>query len=216
MFFGFRGVSPSRGFEAAALKHRTRNSGKADQQQTNRMGAKRRKETGKKGSGGKESARISPEKVRMIIEKTIDLAEPLCESLGIELVHVEYQREPGGRILRIYIDRPGGVRLEDCVQVNRELGDLLDVSLEDAGAYRLEVSSPGTDRPLGRPADYDRFKGNEAKIRTVTPLDGQKNFTGTIKGIAEDRVVLDTQKGTVHIPLSQIARARLVDYNGVS
>jgi len=78
-----------------------------------------------------------------------DLAEPLCESEGVELVYVEYQPEAGGMILRLYIDKPEGVTVDDCIYISRQLGDILDVNLENAGAYRLEVSSPGSDRPPG-------------------------------------------------------------------
>ena len=74
------------------------------------------------------------------------LAEPLCKNEGMELVHVEYQREAAGWVLRLYIDQPGGVRLEDCSRVSRQLGDLLDVTVENIGPYNLEVSSPGINR----------------------------------------------------------------------
>ena len=89
-----------------------------------------------------------PENEKVIIGRIEALAEPLCESEGLELVHVEYQREAGGRILRLYIDRSGGVSLDDCVSVSRQLNDLLDVKLEDIGPYTLEVTSPGPERPL--------------------------------------------------------------------
>jgi ribosome maturation factor RimP len=78
-----------------------------------------------------------------VIRQIAKLAEPLCDSEGLELVHIEYQRESGGRILRLYIDRPGGVSIDDCVNVSRQLNDLLDVNFEDIGPYTLEVTSPG-------------------------------------------------------------------------
>ena len=144
------------------------------------------------------------------------LAEPLCHAEGMELVFIEFQAEPGGRILRIYIDQPGGVTLDDCVAISRQLGDLLDVSLETDEPYNLEVSSPGANRPLGKLADYERFKGQEAKIQISEPLDGQKNFKGTLMG-AEDRVItILTNDKTVAIRFDTITKARLINYNGES
>lgn len=145
------------------------------------------------------------------IDEIRDLAEPLCESEGYELVHVEFQAEPGGRILRLYIDKPGGVTLDDCVTVSRQLSDLLDVALEDMGPYSLEVSSPGPERPLGKIEDFSRFQGNRAKIRTVRPIEGQKNFTGVLSGVDRDTVNLTTAEKTVAIPYDLIQKARLAD-----
>ena len=98
-----------------------------------------------------------------IVERVWQLAQPLCASEGVELVHVEYQREQGGRTLRLYLDKPGGVTLDDCAGISRHLGDLLDVSLETAASYRLEVSSPGSKRPLGRLEDFKRFAEDALK-----------------------------------------------------
>jgi ribosome maturation factor RimP len=137
--------------------------------------------------------------------------EPLCESEGFELVHVEFQRETTGRILRLYIDKPGGVTLNDCVYVSRQVSDLLDVTLDDVGAYNLEVSSPGIDRPLGKMSDYDRFKGNTVKIKTARPVNGRKNFTGMLAGITEGMVFLKIAEDTLQIPFENISRARLIN-----
>ncbi len=117
-----------------------------------------------------------------MITQANKLAASLCEAEGVELVHIEYQQETGGRILRLYIDKPGGVTLDDCVIVSRQLGDLLNVKLETEETYRLEVSSPGPDRPLGNALDFEKFKGNVAKIKTHQPVDGQKNFKGVLWG----------------------------------
>lgn len=144
------------------------------------------------------------------------LAEPVCQSAGLELVHVEYQRETGGRILRLYIDKAGGVTLADCAAVSRQLNDLLDVYLPDSGPYSLEVTSPGPDRPLAREKDFERFKGQTARIKTVRPLEGQKNFKGVLLGISAGQVQLKAGDRTVAIALEDIYRARLVNYNGES
>lgn len=157
---------------------------------------------------------ISNKSWQELLAQAKRLAQRLCEAEGMELVHVEFQREAGGRILRLYIDRPGGVTLNDCVNISRQMGDLLDVAIENAGPYNLEVSSPGTDRPLSKGVDYDRFKGNIAKIKTIKPIGGQKNFKGVLSGISGGIVSLLVGDGTVAIPLQEIARARLVDYHG--
>ena len=95
---------------------------------------------------------VSNKSWQEIIAQTKSLAQRLCEAEGMELVHVEFQREAGGRVLRLYIDQPGGVTLNDCVNISRQMGDLLDVNIENMGPYNLEVSSPGTDRPLSKEA----------------------------------------------------------------
>lgn len=160
------------------------------------------------------SRRSGSKKEKDIIKQVETLAEPLCDSEGLELVHVEYQRESAGRILRLYIDRAGGVALDDCVNVSRQLNDLLDVYLDDIGSYNLEVSSPGPERPLSKPQDYERFKGCRAKIRTRQPINDQKNFTGIILGAAADQIKLSLNEKTVVIPYGNISKARLVDVDG--
>jgi len=145
-----------------------------------------------------------------------ELAEPMCEAGGMELVHVEYQRETGGRILRIYIDKPGGVLLDDCVHISRQLSDLLDVYVEDNDSYRLEVSSPGSDRPLGKKLDFERFKGSDVKIKTAQPVDGQRNFSGLLLGLSGGVVNIMIDDKTVAVPFQEIMRARLVNHDGES
>ena len=144
------------------------------------------------------------------------LAEPLCNAEGMELVFAEYQIEPGGRILRLYIDQPGGVTLEDCANISRQLSHLLDVSLKGDEPYNLEVSSPGINRPLGKFADFTRFKGQEAKIQSSQPIDGQKNFKGTLMGTEDNKVTILTNDQTVAIRFDTITKARLINYNGES
>ena len=149
-----------------------------------------------------------------IAAQLMRLAEPLCESEGIELVHVEHQVEQAGRTLRLYIDKPGGVTLDDCAAVSRQLGDILDVNLEAGGSYHLEVSSPGPERPLGKKQDYERFKGKTVKIRTLRPVGGRRNFRGVLMGIAQDVVTVMVNGEKIAIPFSEIARGRLTSNNG--
>ena len=155
-------------------------------------------------------------KDKHVVEEVRRVAESLCSALGMELVFVQYGREAGGRVLRLYIDKPEGINLDDCALVSRELGDMLDVYLEEVGPYRLEVSSPGADRPLGRASDYERFIGQTARIRTTQPINGQKNFKGVLVGLRDGQVHLTCADGEKQISLAQIAIARLVNYNGES
>jgi len=150
-----------------------------------------------------------------VIEKVEHIVEPLCNAEGMELVFVEYQRESSGRILRVYIDKPGGVKLDDCVLISRQMGDLLDVYMEDVGPYNLEVSSPGSDRPIGRMADYERFKGCETRIKTIQSVDGRKNFRGVLMGVSEENIINIMVDGkAVAIPFREIRSARLIQFNG--
>lgn len=150
-----------------------------------------------------------------VVKLVWQLGEPICVSEGMEMVHVEYQRESGGRILRIYIDRPGGVVLDDCAVVSRQLSDILDVHLdENVPPYHLEVSSPGSERPLGRLSDFERFKDFEAKIKLKTPVNGQRNFTGVLDGCTKETVHLRVGTARIDISYQNIAKAKLVNHNG--
>lgn len=100
------------------------------------------------------------------------------------------------------------------MNISRQLGDLLDVNLNSDGSYNLEISSPGSDRPLGKKQDFERFSGMEAKIRVAEPVDGRKNFKGILLGISGDVVTLLVDDKTVAIAFQNISRARLVNYNG--
>ena len=153
----------------------------------------------------------SPENINKMIARTIDLLDPLCEAEGMELVHIECQREAGGRILRLYIDKPGGVTLDDCIHISRQSSDMIDVYLEDTGPFNLEVSSPGQNRPLGRKRDFDRFKGNRVNIRTTSSIGGKKKINGVLLGISEDLVKVFIDDQIVDISYNEIAKARLVD-----
>lgn len=158
-----------------------------------------------------KTARLTGEE---IISTVHALTGPLCDAEGIELVHIEYQREPHGMVLRIYIDKPGGISLQDCSRISRQLQDLLDVHLDITDNYYLEVSSPGFNRPLGKLSDFVRFKGHLAKIKLMQPIGGQKNFTGVLSGVSQETVTLQVGDHIVEIPYPDITRARLVNYNG--
>ena len=145
-----------------------------------------------------------------IVERVRALAEPILTDRGLELVEVEFQRETRGWILRLYMDRPGGVTLDDCQKVSQELGDHLDVADVIEIPYHLEVSSPGLDRPLTRDADFVGFAGKTARIVTRDPIEGQRNFRGRLAGLVDGTVLLDLPDGRrVKIPRGLIAKARL-------
>ncbi len=138
------------------------------------------------------------------------LAEPILTERGLELVEVEFRRESHGWVLRVYMDKPGGVTLDDCQVVSEELSDHLDVEDLIDHPYHLEVSSPGLDRPLTRPADYLRYAGQAVRIATRSSLDGRHNFRGRLAGLEDGRVLLDLPDGgRASIPLELILRARL-------
>lgn len=171
----------------------------------------------KPGPAGRERSpkRMSPGRETMIADRVEQLAGPLCDSEGLELAHVAFVHESHQYFLRVYIDKPGGVTMEDCTLISRQLGDLLDVSMSLEAAYRLEVSSPGINRPLFKKDDYSRFKGQRVKVRTVTEVMGKNSLTGILEGISEHGCVMLAMDGnTVEIDFSSIKSARLTENNG--
>ena len=125
-------------------------------------------------------------------QKTEKLLMPIMEANGFELVDVEYVKEAGNWYLRAYIDKPGGITVDDCEVVNRELGDLLDRDDFIDDSYILEVSSPGLGRPLKKERDFIRSKGEEVEIRTYRMVDRQKEFRGVLKAWDKDTVTIET------------------------
>src|SRR3954468_9838240 len=148
------------------------------------------------------------------------LAEPPIVGAGLELVELDFNRESEGWVLRAYIDRPWreghgddpsvGISFEECERVSRDLSAALDVADAITHTYRLEVSSPGIERPLRRARDFQRFAGAKAKVRTVDVVEGRRNFSGTIRGANVDAVEVECDGRSYQIPLDVIARAHLV------
>jgi ribosome maturation factor RimP len=137
------------------------------------------------------------------------LIEPIVIYAGMELVDVEYGREPSGIVLRLTIDKPGGVTIDDCSDISRLAGDLLDAKDPVPRSYNLEVSSPGINRPLKKKGDFERFAGQKVLIKTRELIDGRRNFRGVLHGIREDFIVVSSEKTTFNIPFKLIAKARL-------
>ena len=132
------------------------------------------------------------------------------EALGFELVEAELSGGRHHRTLRVYIDGPEGVTVDDCAAVSRQLSAILDVEDPIPGSYTLEVSSPGLDRPLVTPADFRRFQGAMIKVRLLNALDGRRNFTGRLLETTPESVVMEVDQERFNLPLAAIERARLV------
>ena len=132
------------------------------------------------------------------------LIEPTVNGLGYELVALE---RVGRGLLRVYIDQPDGITLDDCARVSNQLTRLFMV--ENVDYSRLEVSSPGLDRPLVKPSDFERFAGERAQLRLREPMNGRKRFAGVLKGLQDDAVLLEMDGVMFALPLAEVERARL-------
>lgn len=139
-----------------------------------------------------------------------ELALPFVQAAGCTLWDVEYVREAGTWFLRIYIDCPGGVSVDQCEAVSRPLSDALDVADPIEGSYVLEVSSAGADRPLKKPEHFAAFLGHEVEVRLYRPVEGRKEFHGVLKGYDQGDVTLTMADGTDRVfPKKEIALVRL-------
>ena len=145
-------------------------------------------------------------------EKLEHLLEPSVLDLGYDLVEVELVKEHQKWILRVYIDKEGGVSLDDCEKVSRHLDHILDEHDPIPHSYVLEVSSPGAERPLNKKKDFVNFVGRKVLVRTYVKIKGQKNFKGKLLGLEEDQVVLEPvdSEEIMMIPLDKISKANLV------
>jgi len=151
------------------------------------------------------------------LEQIRAIAERVAAARGLEIWDIQSRREMGGHVVRVFIDRPGpsatpdeSVSVEDCEQVNREIGTILDVEDPLPFAYTLEVSSPGLDRPLRRLDDYRRFAGRLAKVVVKEAVDNQKAFEGRLNGVDGEFVLLEAPNGRQHrLPMRLITRGRL-------
>jgi ribosome maturation factor RimP len=147
--------------------------------------------------------------ISMLIERIKAVARPLCEAENFDLVHLEYITGTKEDIVRLYLDKPGGITMEDCVYISRQLGDLIDIHIENIGAYRLEVSSPGPKRPLNKKEDFHRFKGERIKIETNKLIENKKKFTGVLETINDDSVVIAVDGNKIEIQDHAISKAML-------
>jgi len=145
-----------------------------------------------------------------VAERIKEIAEQAAIDHGLELVHTEVAGPENSPIVRVFIDKPGGVTHDDCSELSTQIGTTLDVEDFIHSAYTLEVSSPGLERGLYKLADYERFTGSAAKLKTRVAIGNQRNFRGTIAGTADEQVIFDDRtSGRVEIPFASIVKANL-------
>jgi ribosome maturation factor RimP len=146
-----------------------------------------------------------------VASKIEEIAQRVAVPEGLEVVEVEVKGGGATRFVRISIDKPEGVTHGDCELISQQVGTILDVEdVVPGGRYTLEVSSPGVERKLSKPQDFQRFQGKKVKIALRDPIDGRRNWEGTLTGFADGSITLDTGGGkTIQFPLEQVHRANL-------
>ncbi len=139
----------------------------------------------------------------------LEAMEPRAASEGVEIVTVEIAGAKRAPTIRVYIDAEGGVSFDELARTQAWVGELMDEIDPFPGAYMLEVSSPGIDRPLRTPEHFERFAGQEACVKTRGPIDGRSSFTGTLAGIRDGAVLMEADGAELSVPFDAIKRARL-------
>jgi ribosome maturation factor RimP len=149
------------------------------------------------------------EKMDATIARVWELATPLAEKEAMEIVDIEFRHEGsrGGRVLRLYLDKEGGPNVDDLSRVSRELSDLLDNENTVEGAYTLEVSSLGINRPLRRHEHFARFIGRRIRVRTREMINGRRSFLGMLEEVGADKITLNQEGMQVQIPFSNIEKS---------
>lgn len=142
-------------------------------------------------------------------EHLLNLIEPVVEGLGYECVGIEYSSHPKNGFLRIFVDKEGGVQMEDCTKVSHQISGVLDVEDPIAGEYNLEVSSPGMDRPLFKIQQFERFIGQIVQVNLFKPVDGRRNIKGVIEKVEGDDVYLLQEGQTYKVAFQAMSKARL-------
>lgn len=145
-------------------------------------------------------------RVEQVVE---ELARPILEELKYELVDIEYKKEGGSWFLRFYLDKPGGITLDDCQLFSERISDLLDQADPIPHRYYLEVSSPGLDRPLKKEEDFERYKGYRVHIKLFKSVNGRKSYYGELVGLENGNVVIQDGESTYSFPREEIASVRL-------
>ena len=144
-----------------------------------------------------------------IIDRVASIATSVLFNEGMELVEIEYRREAKGWVLRLYIDKEGGVSIDDCTHISQEIGRSLDVDDFISTPYTLEVSSPGLTRPLKSEKDFIKYRNHLIKVKTIDPIGNQRRFKGKLLGFSENRIEIEADGGIIHIPLANVAKANL-------
>ena len=143
-------------------------------------------------------------------EQLLSLLEPPVGALGYELVDVEFASAGSGGLLRLYIDAPAGITVDDCERVSHRVSEILDVEDPIPGAYTLEVSSPGLDRILRTPEHFERFRGSRIRVQLSLPIEGRRRYTGTLTGVTEGAIEMEVDGEPVQLELERIQKARVV------
>jgi len=144
-----------------------------------------------------------------VVARVREIVAPIIQSEGMELVDLEYRGENRGRVLRLIIDREGGVTVDDCASISQEVDKNLDVEGIPPGPYTLEVSSPGLNRPLKREADFHRFTNRQIKVRTAASIENRTTFRGKLLACHDGVVEVEGENRVIQIPLNQIVKANL-------
>lgn len=144
-----------------------------------------------------------------ISQKVYELAKPVAQRQGLEIWDVEYLREAGQWFLRVYIDRDGGVGIDDCERFSRELDPILDEADPISGSYVFEVSSAGAERELKRPSDFERFMGSTVEVKLYRNADGRKDHIGTLVSYEDGAVTIDAGGGPLRFEKDNVAQVRL-------
>ncbi|MCS4504664.1 Ribosome maturation factor RimP [wastewater metagenome] len=142
-------------------------------------------------------------------QRLTEILQPVVEAMGYEFVGLEYHPNSKRGLLRIYIDTPEGIDVDDCEAVSHQVSGVLDVEDPIPAEYNLEISSPGLERPLFKPADYDRFVGERIRIRIRGRHDGRRSVRGVLRGLRDDAVAVDEDGEEVLVPLEVVDRANL-------
>lgn len=149
---------------------------------------------------------MSTPKIRAAVE---EMMTPFFTENGYELVDIEYVKEGSNWFLRVFVDKDGGIDIDDCGRISEVLSEELDKNDPIPSAYFLEVSSPGAERPLKKPEDVVKAVGKDVFVTTYEPIDGQKEFEGRLLSFEQDDMLIQTSKKQVVIPYSKVASARL-------
>ncbi|HSB07546.1 MAG TPA: ribosome maturation factor RimP [Thermodesulfobacteriota bacterium] len=144
-----------------------------------------------------------------IIDHVRRLADPILSDEGFELIEVQYRGESRGWVLRLYVDKEGGITLEDCARISQEIGRSLDVEDFILTPYTLEVSSPGLTRSLKSEKDFMKYQDRLIKVTTTQAIGNRRQFKGRLRGVVNNQIQVDTDGEVVQIPLSDIAKAHL-------
>lgn len=146
-----------------------------------------------------------------IVESLAPVLEPVLDKIGLELVDIEFKRDQVGQVLRVFIDRPGGVDLDTCARASEAISGALDELDIIQAAYSLEVSSPGVERPLTKLKDFQRFIGSKVSVKTMKPaINGRRKFTGILKAAGEEGFEIEVDKEVVRLSYEQVKKAHLV------